>query len=320
MGLIEWIKKFKKDFDILMIGLDNSGKTSIINFLRTKDALDTVPTVGVQEHEFRLADTVVFKLLDTAGQKQYRGNWSKFLRTTDVIIFVVDVMDEARYPEAREEFEKVVQSLRERRNGNKVPILMAMNKIDLLKSKEEIDKKAIELLKYFKFEDFLEKKNPYHIQPTCALTGDGLFDLIKWIFTETTGKRIDSKITFEEFMVFEKGGNLLISKSQFFGKDMDQIIGSLMHIINSCVSQLNNKNHFAMELDNKRILVYNIDNLTGVAVIDSADDDTRASTLLQKIIKNLSSLNFSILDEESKKKYYNQMVIEQLDQENPSKP
>jgi hypothetical protein len=40
-----------------------------------------------------------------------------------------------------------------------------------------------------------------------------------------------------------------------------------------------------MELDNKRILVYNIDNLTGFAVNDSADDDTRASTLLQKIIK-----------------------------------
>lgn len=313
MGLYDWLKRFKKNFDILMIGLDNSGKTTILNFLQTKDPLETVPTVGVKEHEFRLADTVTFKILDTAGQKQYRENWERFLKTADVVIFVIDVADEARYNEAKQEFNKAVKSIRNRRKGRKVPILMAMNKVDLLPDRTHVDLKIKELMDLVDYEDFLENRNPFHIQPTCALNGEGLFDMIKWIFTETTGKEIDDRITFDEFMIFEKGGNLLISKSQFFGKDMDEIIGSLMHIINSCVSRLNDKNHFAMELDNKRVLVYNVGNLTGVAVINSASDDVKASTMLQKIIKNLNDINFDTLDEGSKKKFYNQFVIEQLE-------
>ena len=313
MGLYDWLKRFKKNFDILMIGLDNSGKTTILNFLQTKDPLETVPTVGVKEHEFRLADTVTFKILDTAGQKQYRENWERFLKTADVVIFVIDVADEARYNEAKQEFNKAVKSIRNRRKGRKVPILMAMNKVDLLPDRTHVDLKIKELMDLVDYEDFLENRNPFHIQPSCALNGEGLFDMIKWIFTETTGKEIDDRITFDEFMIFEKGGNLLISKSQFFGKDMDEIIGSLMHIINSCVSRLNDKNHFAMELDNKRVLVYNVGNLTGVAVINSASDDVKASTMLQKIIKNLNDINFDTLDEGSKKKFYNQFVIEQLE-------
>lgn len=52
--LFGWLKAKKKEANILCVGLDNSGKTTIINKLKSPDSqqLDIVPTVGFSVEKF----------------------------------------------------------------------------------------------------------------------------------------------------------------------------------------------------------------------------------------------------------------------------
>ena len=253
MPLNDWLKRFKKNFEIVLIGLDNSGKTTIMNFLQVGESLDTGPTTGIDVKEFNLANTVKFKIIDTAGQKQFRPIWDSYIMQTDVIIFVLDVADVDRYAEAKEEFEKIVKKLRKRNNGNKVPIVFVMNKIDLLSSADEIESKKQELFDFFFVQDFLDARNPYQIQPTCALTGQGIFEMIKWIFTASTGHKIETGINFDEFLIFQNG-QLVLSKANLLNVDIDSLIPGMMDIITNNVNQLS-VDQFKMELKRQTYII-----------------------------------------------------------------
>ena len=52
--LFGWLKSKKKEARILCVGLDNSGKTTIINQLKSQNlrAIDVPPTVGFQVEKF----------------------------------------------------------------------------------------------------------------------------------------------------------------------------------------------------------------------------------------------------------------------------
>jgi len=61
MGFIDklfgWLKSKKKDASVLCVGLDNSGKTTIINQLKPASLrqLDAAPTVGFQVEKIAIA-------------------------------------------------------------------------------------------------------------------------------------------------------------------------------------------------------------------------------------------------------------------------
>ena len=91
MPLNNWLKRFKKNFEIVLIGFDNSGKTTNHEFLASGESLDTVPP-GIDVKEFNLVNTVKFKIIDTAGQNN-SVPFGSYIMQTDVIIFVLDVAD-----------------------------------------------------------------------------------------------------------------------------------------------------------------------------------------------------------------------------------
>lgn len=106
----------KKPTKILIMGLDNSGKTSILISLR-KDAnilsyFSLRPTKGVAIEKFEGQNIVCW---DLGGQKKYREeyikNLEKYVNKTDKIIFVIDVQDIKRYKLALEYLNKIVNNL-----------------------------------------------------------------------------------------------------------------------------------------------------------------------------------------------------------------
>lgn len=77
------------------IGLDNSGKTTIINHLKPKkaQAMEIVPTVGFSVEEFG-KNGINFTVFDMSGQGRYRSLWEvrlfpiyypKHLSITDIV-------------------------------------------------------------------------------------------------------------------------------------------------------------------------------------------------------------------------------------------
>ncbi len=106
----------EKPTKILIMGLDNCGKTSILISLR-KDAnilsyFSLRPTKGVAIEKFEDQNIVCW---DLGGQKKYREeyikNLEKYVNNTDKIIFVIDVQDIKRYKLALEYLNKVVNNL-----------------------------------------------------------------------------------------------------------------------------------------------------------------------------------------------------------------
>jgi len=156
---------------ILCVGLDNSGKTTIINFLKPKKAQpgDIVPTVGFNVEEFE-KNGVMFTIFDMSGQGRYRNLWEHYYKDVGGIIFCIDSTDEIRMCVAKDELETLLAS-EDLRN---VPLLFFANKMDLPLAKSPVD--CVQLLELNNIKD-----KAWHIAPSNGLTGEGVEDGIDWL-------------------------------------------------------------------------------------------------------------------------------------------
>eukprot|EP01121_Diplochlamys_sp_Union-15-3_P013401 TRINITY_DN4153_c0_g1_i1.p1 TRINITY_DN4153_c0_g1~~TRINITY_DN4153_c0_g1_i1.p1 ORF type:complete len:209 (-),score=39.83 TRINITY_DN4153_c0_g1_i1:166-738(-) len=139
MGKIFSKKVGKKQ--ILMIGLDNAGKTTILYQLmgRMDEDMATAPTIG-SNIETITYKNITLRITDMGGKKGARNLWVHDFATSDAIIFVIDCSDKDRIKEAKKEIRTVVEheQLRPR-----VPLLFFANKQDVegRLEDEEINKK-----------------------------------------------------------------------------------------------------------------------------------------------------------------------------------
>ena len=73
----------KTNVTLLVIGLDNSGKTSIINQLKAKKTDETTPTIGFNIESFTKKN-FRFEVIDMSGQSQYRVMWESHYNKANV--------------------------------------------------------------------------------------------------------------------------------------------------------------------------------------------------------------------------------------------
>ena len=78
-----------------MLGLDNSGKTTILKKLSEEDISHIMPTQGFN---IKSVQSAGFKLnvWDIGGQKAIRPYWKNYYENTDGMVFVVDSSDDER--------------------------------------------------------------------------------------------------------------------------------------------------------------------------------------------------------------------------------
>ncbi|KAM6967752.1 ADP-ribosylation factor-like 4aa [Aplochiton taeniatus] len=159
---------FLQSFHIAILGLDSAGKTTVLYRLQFNEFVNTVPTKGFNAEKVRVSlgrhRTVTFHFWDVGGQEKLRPLWKSYTRCTDGIIFVVDSVDAERMEEAKTELHKIVKAT----ENNGVPLLVVANKQDLRNSLG-----LAEIEKVLALKD-LGPATPWHLQPTCAIIGDGL--------------------------------------------------------------------------------------------------------------------------------------------------
>jgi len=166
-----WSKLFKKigkkNVRILMLGLDAAGKTTILYKLKLGEYVQTIPTIGFNVETIKYKN-VRFDCWDAGGQEKFRRLWHHYCQNSQALIFVVDSADAERLPEAKGELQRIMKEM-----TNDVVLLVLANKQDMPNalSKDEIAKQ-LEL-------DTLQAK--YHIEPTCATTGTGLYEGLDWL-------------------------------------------------------------------------------------------------------------------------------------------
>merc|ERR1712137_555747 len=83
----------KKEQRIVMVGLDNAGKTTILYQVKMGEVVQTTPTIGFNVETVKRKN-LSFSVWDVGGQDQIRGLWRHYFLNTAAVIFVVDSPDE----------------------------------------------------------------------------------------------------------------------------------------------------------------------------------------------------------------------------------
>lgn len=115
-----------KQLELCLVGLENSGKTTLLSVLSLGHAVDTLPTIGLNVKNMT-RDGVTMKCFDLGGQTRFRSEWPKYTANADVIVFVVDAHDHERIPLAKKELHALLEDSHLARK----PLLVVLNKIDL---------------------------------------------------------------------------------------------------------------------------------------------------------------------------------------------
>ncbi|KAL0404522.1 UNVERIFIED_CONTAM: ADP-ribosylation factor 1, partial [Sesamum radiatum] len=168
-----------KEARILVLGLDNAGKTTILYRLQMGEVVSTIPTIGfnvetVQYNniKFQVWDlgseigiTVVSGHIFTGTSLLPEPYWRCYFPNTQAIIYVVDSSDTDRLVVAKEEFHAILEE--EELKG--AVVLLFANKQDLPGA---LDDAAItEALELHKI-----KNRQWSIFKTSAIKGEGLFE------------------------------------------------------------------------------------------------------------------------------------------------
>jgi len=183
MGLLSILKKVKakeKEVRLLILGLDNAGKTTILKKFCGEPIDKIEPTLGFNiktlEHK-----SYTCNIWDVGGQRTIRAYWRNYYESTDGLIWVVDSSDRTRLETCRDE----LFSLLDQEKLAGASLLIFANKQDLGDSltTDEI----AEVLKLRSHKAFL--KRHWSIFGCSAVTGEGLVEGIDWM-TDDVASRI----------------------------------------------------------------------------------------------------------------------------------
>ena len=122
---IEWMGLLQKNANIVFLGLDNAGKTTLLYMLQSDRYIQTDSTFHPHLAEITIGN-ITFNSYDLGGHAQARRMWKDYCAEIDGIIFVIDVADLERLPEAKEELDMLM----EMKELEKVPFVVFANKID----------------------------------------------------------------------------------------------------------------------------------------------------------------------------------------------
>ncbi|MBA0653700.1 hypothetical protein Goklo_020843 [Gossypium klotzschianum] len=136
---------FKQEMELSLIGLQNAGKTSLVNVVAVIGLLvfsktggyseDMIPTVGFNMRKVTKGN-VTIKLWDLGGQPRFRSMWERYCRSVSAIVYVVDAADPDNLSISRSE----LHDLLSKPSLNGIPLLVLGNKID---KPESLSKQAL---------------------------------------------------------------------------------------------------------------------------------------------------------------------------------
>ncbi len=165
----------RKDAKILIFGLYQAGKTTIINCLKKTIKKNPLPTRHIDISRI-LINNLSLYIYDTPGQIKLRSLWEPYLKNQDGLVFVLDIADIEKFDYARNIFHKIV-SKSEMKN---VPILILFNKTDLKEPNIKTLSKIMNL-------DGLGDRS-FKIFPTCGLTGKNIGEAFYWLSQKISNK------------------------------------------------------------------------------------------------------------------------------------
>ncbi|KAM8811984.1 putative ADP-ribosylation factor-like protein 5C isoform 1-T1 [Rhynchonycteris naso] len=164
----------KQEHKVIIVGLDNAGKSTILYQFLMNEVVHTCPTIGSHVEEIVLRKTH-FLMWDIGGQEALRCTWNTYYSDAEFITLVIDSTDRDRLLTTWEELYKMLahEALRD------ASVLIFANKQDMKDSMT-----TVEISQFLTLNAI--KDHPWHIQACCALTGEGLLAGLQWMQSRAT--------------------------------------------------------------------------------------------------------------------------------------
>jgi|TARA_B110000483_G_scaffold644_1_gene700 ADP-ribosylation factor-like protein 2 len=192
------VKRKEREIRVLVVGLDNAGKTTIVKKINGEDISKISPTLGFNISSLHLNDYRL-NVWDVGGQKTLRTFWRNYFEKTDALVWVVDSTDVARLQDCKNELDVI---LKEEKLvdasllvlANKQDVEGAMSGRDIAEalglvsigSSNSVSVSSSEVLSGMTSNS---SKRRWRVQKCSATTGDGILDGFEFI-TEDVGSRM----------------------------------------------------------------------------------------------------------------------------------
>ncbi|CAI9103602.1 OLC1v1002120C1 [Oldenlandia corymbosa var. corymbosa] len=166
----------KTEVNILMVGLDCAGKTTILYRLKGREVVIDMPTVGFNLETLEYKN-ISFQVQDMAGQNMRPPYLKCYYQNIRGMIYVVDSNDRDRIFDARDNLKVQLEEelLRD------AVLLVLANKQDLpnaMNAEEIILKLGLHSL----------HPRLWHVQNACGINGVGLHEGLEWLANNVSYK------------------------------------------------------------------------------------------------------------------------------------
>jgi len=207
---------------IIVSGLDNAGKTSILTALDkkydfAKDIVHLKPTIRVEYHKMNfLRNSCIF--WDMGGQSTYRDVYVQYqdvyFDATDLLIYVIDIQDTERFENSLEYLDAILTFFTE--SEMDVPLIITFHKFDpefrgneeTLNQIDELKEKILD--KYPNFKILFQQTSIYDIISIVQLVSYGLsvFDKKFFEMSELLERHL-MEFKSQALMVFDRNGIII---------------------------------------------------------------------------------------------------------------
>ncbi|KAI7838471.1 hypothetical protein COHA_007734 [Chlorella ohadii] len=179
MGLLSIIRKTKlkeHEMRLLLVGLDNAGKTTIVKRISGEDASTVSPTLGFNIETLEFAGYQL-NVWDVGGQRSLRPYWRNYFEATDGLVWVVDSTDRRRLADCAEELARLLQE--ERLAG--ATLLIMANKQDVPGALG-----ADAIREALRLDDLVGRQ--WSIVACSAVDGSGLLEGFDWLVKDIAAR------------------------------------------------------------------------------------------------------------------------------------
>ncbi|KAG8470832.1 hypothetical protein KFE25_009253 [Diacronema lutheri] len=166
---------------LIIVGLDNAGKSTLLYKLRDGQVRSFVPTQRPVMEEV-VVGNVTLKAWDLGGHEAVRTLWTQYELAADAIVFMIDAADRARLKEARSELERTVSLTADAG----VPILILANKQDRQAAMRSAElEKLLDLANITCAESPLEGASPrVRLFEASLVSGTGFMEGLTWLVSQ----------------------------------------------------------------------------------------------------------------------------------------
>jgi ADP-ribosylation factor 1/2 len=188
-----WLWRQTVSMRMLITGLHDSGKTSILYRWKLGEVVTTIPSLSFNVEDLPFSSgtiTATIAAWDMGGRERMRPLWRRYYPNTDCLVFVVDSTDRDRLTQAKDELGQLLQE--DMLKG--VPLLLFCNKQDLPNALT-----PAEIVHHFFMADIVDTQTVPLQSPImdrqfwavgCSvINGTGLQEGLRWVATHATTTR-----------------------------------------------------------------------------------------------------------------------------------